>query len=257
MIGKAKKPRAFKNVNMDNLPVKYTNQKNAWMESSIFKTWFFEQFVPSVKKFCDEKNLPHKALLLLDNAPTHPDECELVSGDIRALFLPPNVTSLIQPLDQGVLENLKRHYRQRLLKHLLEDLKNDLTVVESLKKINLKDIIYWLGESWSDVKESTLKKSWKNITPKNDTTGPTENQDDSDDEDDLPLSHLLNMLPVTETVTEKDVNDWMNDDACMCACAHAFFPNNTIGFLFSLLNMMPSLIYSLIYSNTDRHKPIP
>lgn len=61
------------------------------------------------------------------------------------------------------------------------------------------------------MKESTLKKSWKNITPKNDTTGPTENQDDSDDEDDLPLSHLLNML-LTETVTEKDVNDWMNDD---------------------------------------------
>ena len=74
--------------------------------------------------------------------------------------------------------------------------------------------------SWSDVKESTLKKSWKNITPKNDTTGPTENQDDSDDEDDLPLSHILNML-LTETVTEKDVNDWMNDDKQCELCDEA------------------------------------
>ena len=90
LIGKSKKPRAFQNVNVDNLPVKYTNQKSAWMDSSIFKSWFHEQFVPSVKRFCDENNLPCKALLILDNAPTHPDECELVSGDdIWALFYLP------------------------------------------------------------------------------------------------------------------------------------------------------------------------
>ena len=81
LIGKSKKPRAFQNVNVDNLPVKSTNQKSAWMDSSIVKSWFHGQFVPSVKRYCDENNLPHKALLILDNAPTHPDECELVSGD--------------------------------------------------------------------------------------------------------------------------------------------------------------------------------
>jgi hypothetical protein len=29
-------------------------------------------------------------------------------GDIRAIFLPPNLTSLCQPMDQDVLEALKK-----------------------------------------------------------------------------------------------------------------------------------------------------
>lgn len=32
VVGKSKRPRAFKNVNVANLPVLYTNQKNAWMD---------------------------------------------------------------------------------------------------------------------------------------------------------------------------------------------------------------------------------
>ena len=35
LIGKAKRPRCFKGINMDLLPVKYCSQKNAWMESAI------------------------------------------------------------------------------------------------------------------------------------------------------------------------------------------------------------------------------
>ena len=34
----------------------------------------------------------------------------LLMAKIKCLFLPPNVTSLIQPMDQGVLENIKRRY---------------------------------------------------------------------------------------------------------------------------------------------------
>lgn len=41
----------------------------------------------------------------MDNCPAHPGEEELVSGDIKTIFLPPNVTPLLQPMDQGVLEN--------------------------------------------------------------------------------------------------------------------------------------------------------
>ena len=36
MIGKFVKPRCFKNVNMDALPVIYKSQRNAWMNSEIF-----------------------------------------------------------------------------------------------------------------------------------------------------------------------------------------------------------------------------
>ena len=49
VIGKSKKPRCFKHVNMSAMPIVYTSQKSAWMDSTIFVEWFIETFIPSVK----------------------------------------------------------------------------------------------------------------------------------------------------------------------------------------------------------------
>ena len=71
-IGKSRNPRCFKNINKDALPVRYYAQRSAWMDCSIFTTWFQNEFVPSVKKYLRDNKLGYKALLLLDNAPSHP-----------------------------------------------------------------------------------------------------------------------------------------------------------------------------------------
>ena len=117
LIGKAKNPKCFQRVNMDLLPVQYFAQKNAWMNTDIFLEWFQDSFVPYVRKELTSLGLENKAVLVLDNSPAHPDAEYLVSDDgkITALYLPPNVTSLIQPMDQGVLVALKRHYKWKLL----------------------------------------------------------------------------------------------------------------------------------------------
>ena len=72
-----------------------------------------------LKKHLSQMGVAVKVLLLLDNAPSHPDESVLQSSDkcIKAMFLPP--TALIQPMDQGVLESLKRCYCKSLLQKLL------------------------------------------------------------------------------------------------------------------------------------------
>lgn len=49
LIGKAKKPRSFRNK---ILPINYLHSKNAWMNSGIFKVWFFQMFVPEVSFMC-------------------------------------------------------------------------------------------------------------------------------------------------------------------------------------------------------------
>ncbi|GBM47316.1 Jerky [Araneus ventricosus] len=74
------------------------------MTAALFKDWFFHHFVPEVKESFKSLGLPEdtKAILLLDNCKAHPPVDELVSGNIVATLLPPNVTSLIQPMDQGV-----------------------------------------------------------------------------------------------------------------------------------------------------------
>ena len=71
-INKSAKPRCFKHTDMTRLPVHYYSQAKSWMDSKIFKDWFHVRFVSSVRKFCGEHGLKKKALLLLDNAPSHP-----------------------------------------------------------------------------------------------------------------------------------------------------------------------------------------
>ena len=105
LIRKAKNPRCFRNLNKEALPVVYRSQKNAWVDRDIFRDWFFNCFVPETKQRLSELGQEKKAILFLDNCSAHPSEDELVSADgkITAKFLPPNVTSLVQPMDQGVL----------------------------------------------------------------------------------------------------------------------------------------------------------
>ena len=59
-----------------------------------------------------------KAVLLLDNYLAHPNEEKLISADgkVIAKFLPSNVPSLIQLMEQVLLESIKRWYWKRFLK---------------------------------------------------------------------------------------------------------------------------------------------
>lgn len=58
-----------------------------------------------------------KILLLSDNAPENPRNLELDA--IELLFNPPNCTSKIQPLDQGIIKAFKDHYWRHVLNELV------------------------------------------------------------------------------------------------------------------------------------------
>lgn len=76
--------------------------------------------------------------------PTQPGEEELKSDNNFCKLLPPNATALIQPMDQGPIEALKRMYRKALLSELVKDQegnKNE-SIMDMLKKINIKSVIY-------------------------------------------------------------------------------------------------------------------
>lgn len=161
VVGKSKKPRAFKNI---DLPVHYYGQKSAWMTKELFKKWFDECFVPEVRKWLKDHNLPRKALLLLDNAPGHPSEGELTTKDkcITAMFLPPNCTALIQPMDQHIIQFVKQDYKKNLL---LTAISKDQSIEKTLKEFNMKDLVFALCQSWNALPSSTITSSWKNLWP--------------------------------------------------------------------------------------------
>lgn len=160
VIGKSKKPRCFRGF---DLPLNYDNSKSAWMNVKIFKKWFHEFFVPEVSAFQTENNLPIGALLLLDNAPSHPDQCELVSSDgkIAAMYMPPNVTPLIQPMDQNIIKVTKLAYRNALLSSVLAQ--PDIELGQALKNFTLKQAIINLSNAWASVTQSIIVSSWTKI----------------------------------------------------------------------------------------------
>ena len=51
--------------------------------------------------------------MIVDNCPAHPKVQGLKA--IKLIFLPPNTTSKTQPMDQGVIQNLKLHYRKLVI----------------------------------------------------------------------------------------------------------------------------------------------
>lgn len=73
------------------------------MERDLLKGWSEHQFVPKETAFIREKGLHNRALFIIDNAPSHLKETELLCTDIKTVFLLPNVTSILLPMDQNVL----------------------------------------------------------------------------------------------------------------------------------------------------------
>jgi hypothetical protein len=220
VIGKSKHPRAFKNV---DLPVDYKSSKNAWMTSDIFREWL-QNFVKQVRSFLKTQSLDEKALLLMDNATCHcpgEENIDTETGEFTIMFLPPNTTATIQPLDQNIIQLTKLAYRKSLLSHILSSDEDDIS--KCIKSLTLRDAVFWLSHAWQSISPVTISKSWKKIL-----NSEVTDHDEYENEDHLPLSvlksqiisarqdiHLVSsMLKQTggEVLTEVEVQSWICGD---------------------------------------------
>ena len=218
VLGKFKKPRAFKDV--VHFPVHYDANANAWMTAVLFKWWFFHCFVPEVKEHLRQQDLPEdsKVILLLDNCRAHPPAQELVSGNIFVVYLPPNVTSLIQPMDQGVIQNFKHFYRSGFLRKLV-NAECDVPAFQST--FNLKDAIYAAALAWKDVKKTTIRNCWRKLWPLNIEEDGFEGFEERDP-DDVAIDYVARLRALAShapashpihAVQEGELEEWMELDA--------------------------------------------
>jgi len=218
IIGISKKPRAIKNI-MDKLPVHYYNSKNARFTSDITIDWFHKKAVPEIRRYQTEiLKIPDnkvKALVLLDNCPAHPQVEHLTSDDkkITCMFLPANTTSLIQPMNQGVIYTAKRLYKKKFLNEILEveepaageeDKRGDKTL-QNLKDYNIRSMIYNFASAVKDIKPSTLMNSWKKLLI-NEEVEPDISELETED------FHKIFHQGGENSVTLEDIEFWLEAD---------------------------------------------
>ena len=152
VIWKSKNPRCFKNVK--HLPCEYKSQKKSWMNSEIFEEWIRKL---DRKFLTDERNIA----LIIDNCPAHPSISNLTN--VQLVFLPPNTTSILQPMDQGVIRSLKAHYRGRVVRLLCRALEKK----EACPKISILQSMKIQVHSWEVVSKETIINCFRKaeITP--------------------------------------------------------------------------------------------
>jgi hypothetical protein len=89
-----------------------------------------------------------KIELIVDNATGHSHLNDSLQV-LNLFFLNPNVTTNLQPLDQGVIQNFKLHYKEFLLEKIIECLYNNSKIV-----IGMSQVVKWcklLGKWWNPV----------------------------------------------------------------------------------------------------------
>jgi hypothetical protein len=88
--------------------------------------------------------------LILDNLSAY-KKARLDLTHVSLEYLPPNSTSVIQGLDQGIIWNVKVLYRQGVLRDRLEKLENN-----QKWEFSLYDACVMLVKAWNDVTEETI-----------------------------------------------------------------------------------------------------
>lgn len=153
VIGTALKPRAFQKKSGQEYGFDYHANKKAWMTKELFFAWLkrFDEYVA--------RKPGRKILLLLDNCSAHGKEEDMPPlQNIRVIFLPPNTTSKIQPLDAGIIAWVKRRYRRRLLFRVFENIECGK---KSIYNVDILTAIRWTYDEWNACPSTVIRNCFR------------------------------------------------------------------------------------------------
>ena len=147
-IGKFAKPRCFNGVPKHRIPTEYTHQRRAWMDSILFSSWLAK---------IDNKMTREgrRIALVVDNCRAHKKTPNLKS--IKLIYLPPNTTASCQPMDQGIIQNLKVLYRRLYVTRALLPASDKKCEVQW----SLLDALIAVRDAWESVKPSTISNCFR------------------------------------------------------------------------------------------------
>jgi hypothetical protein len=98
-----------------------------------------------------------KCIVFIDNCRAHQPVSSLNQlKNLKVIFFPPNITSVCQPMDMGIIANLKLNYKNYLSFEKNHCLENNAKFC-----VTVLDAMIYLKNSWNYVKPSTIQNCFR------------------------------------------------------------------------------------------------
>uniref|UniRef100_A0A452IBT4 Uncharacterized protein n=1 Tax=Gopherus agassizii TaxID=38772 RepID=A0A452IBT4_9SAUR len=190
VVGGLPDPPSLRHHNQDKFPACYRYSPEARLGPALLRAWFFEDFVPGVKRYLRRSCLQQKAVLLLSSppppssaGPEEPPQLQTPDGSIRALFLSKAAAGgssaggggrIPAPLEQGVVSAFKQLYKRELLRLAVSCVASGgggsaggpspagggSGPLDFVRSFLLKDMLYLAGLSWDLIPAGSIEKCW-------------------------------------------------------------------------------------------------
>ena len=147
VVGKSARPRALKSSALGSLPCRYTFNENSWVTRAIFKEWLLsvnEEQAMAGRHIC----------LVLDNFTGH--VLDITFSNVKLVYLSPGMTSMLQPLDCGIIYSFKTKYKNKLVQLYLDQSANGVS-----RKIDIRKAIDYVATAWNEVSIDTIANCWR------------------------------------------------------------------------------------------------
>ena len=150
VIDKSKTPRCLQKkykMQVKDMSVDWYASKNAWMTGEIRHQ--------IMNKLNNEVRLSNCHILYVcDNASSHKVR---EYSHIKFLMLPPDATSIMQPLDQGIILLAKRRYKKKLAERYLACVENNKDANSLLKALDIVQATNMIAASWRETSSTIIQ----------------------------------------------------------------------------------------------------
>ncbi|THV04621.1 DDE-domain-containing protein [Dendrothele bispora CBS 962.96] len=148
-IGRYNKPRCFGKIGPNERVFYYRFNKTAWQTSELY-----EEHIKKLDLYFERQG--RKVILWSDNFSGH--DITYKPKNIRLERFEPNLTSFVQPLDQGIIRAFKAHF-QRLF--CLRAVERDEAGERNVYEINLLEVMHMVQKAWGEVTQQTIVNCWR------------------------------------------------------------------------------------------------
>ncbi|XP_040118106.1 tigger transposable element-derived protein 5 [Oryx dammah] len=246
VIGQLPDPPSLRHHNQDKFPASYRYSPDAWLSRPLLRGWFFEEFVPGVRRYLRRSCLQQKAVLLVAHPPCPssearmpaleeseetrrrcrpeptgpPEELQTPDGAVRVLFLcrGSGRAHIPAPLEQGVVAAFKQLYKRELLRLAVSCAGG--SPLDFMRSFMLKDMLYLAGLSWDLVQAGSIERCWLlglraafEPRPVEERTGQPAGQAEEAAERSRVLSDLTHLAALAyKRLAPEEVAEWLHLD---------------------------------------------